>query len=33
MEFIAPIVLRDIISVYATLVHRGRTAMGIRVED
>ena len=32
MEFIAPIVLRDIISVYATLVHRGRTAMGIRVE-
>jgi acyl-CoA thioesterase YciA len=32
MEFIAPILLRDIISVYATLVHRGRTSMGIRVE-
>ena len=32
MEFIAPILLRDIISVYATLEHRGRTSMGIRIE-
>ena len=32
MEFIAPIFLRDIISVYATLEHRGRTSMGVRVE-
>ncbi len=32
MEFIAPILLRDIISVYATLERRGRTSMGIRVE-
>lgn len=32
MEFIAPILLRDIISVYATLAHRGRTSMGIRIE-
>jgi len=32
MEFIAPILLRDIISVYATLEHRGRTSMGVRVE-
>ena len=32
MDFIAPILLRDIISVYATLEHRGRTSMGIRVE-
>jgi acyl-CoA thioesterase YciA len=32
MAFIAPIFLRDIISVYATLERRGRTSMGIRVE-
>jgi acyl-CoA thioesterase YciA len=32
MAFIAPILLRDIISVYATLERRGRTSMGIRVE-
>jgi acyl-CoA thioesterase YciA len=32
MEFIAPILLRDIISVYATLERRGRTSMAIRVE-
>lgn len=32
MEFISPILLRDIISVYATLEKRGRTSMGIRIE-
>ena len=32
MEFSAPILLRDIISVYATLERRGRTSMGIRIE-
>ena len=32
MEFIAPILLRDIISVYATLERRGHTSMGVRVE-
>ena len=32
MEFIAPILLRDIISVYASLEHRGRTSMGVRGE-
>ena len=32
MEFIAPILLRDIISVYATLERRGRTSMAVRVE-
>lgn len=32
MEFIAPILLRDIISVYADLEKRGRTSMVIRVE-
>ena len=32
MEFIAPILLRDIISVYATLERRVRTSMGVRVE-
>ncbi len=32
MEFIAPILLRDIISVYAALERKGRTSMGIRVE-
>lgn len=32
MEFIAPILMRDIISVYASLERRGRTSMGIRIE-
>ena len=32
MEFIAPILMRDIISVYAHLERRGRTSMAIRIE-
>lgn len=32
MQFIAPIELRDIISVYAHVEKRGRTSMGIRIE-
>ena len=32
MEFIAPILVGDIISVYAHLERRGRTSMGIRIE-
>jgi acyl-CoA thioesterase YciA len=32
MEFIAPILMRDIISVYASLERRGRTSMVIKVE-
>lgn len=32
MEFIAPILLRDIISVYASLERRGRTSMSVRIE-
>lgn len=32
MEFIAPILMRDIISVYAHLERRGRTSMVIKVE-
>jgi acyl-CoA thioesterase YciA len=32
MEFIAPILLRVIISVYAHVERRGRTSMGIRIE-
>lgn len=32
MEFIAPILLRDIVSVYASLERRGRTSMAIHVE-
>ena len=32
MAFIAPILLRDIVSVYAHLERRGRTSMGIRIE-
>jgi acyl-CoA thioesterase YciA len=32
MEFIAPILIRDIISVYAHLERRGRTSMAIRIE-
>ncbi len=32
MEFIAPILMRDIISVYASLERRGRTSMVIKIE-
>lgn len=32
MTFIAPILLQDIISVYARVERRGRTSMGIRIE-
>ena len=32
MEFISPIHLRDIISVYATVERVGRTSMGVRIE-
>jgi acyl-CoA thioesterase YciA len=32
MTFIAPILLQDIISVYAKVERRGRTSMGIRIE-
>ena len=32
MEFIAPILLHDIISVYATIERTGRTSMAIRIE-
>lgn len=32
MQFLAPIQLRDIISVYAHVERRGRTSMGIRIE-
>ncbi len=32
MEFIAPILLRDIISVYASLERKGRTSMSIYIE-
>ncbi len=32
MEFIAPILMRDIISVYASLERRGRTSMVIRID-
>ncbi len=32
MKFIAPILLRDIISIYAQLERRGRTSMAIRIE-
>src|SRR5919206_2998799 len=32
MEFIAPILLHDIISVYARIERTGRTSMGIRIE-
>lgn len=31
MEFIAPILLRDIVSVYAEVERRGRTSVGIRI--
>ena len=32
MEFLAPIHLRDLISVYATVEHVGRSSMGVRIE-
>ena len=32
MEFIAPIHIRDLISVYATVERVGRTSMGVRTE-
>jgi acyl-CoA thioesterase YciA len=32
MEFIAPILLSDVISVYARIERTGRTSMGIRIE-
>jgi acyl-CoA thioesterase YciA len=32
MEFIAPIHLRDLISVYAEVERVGRTSMGVRIE-
>nr|WP_295373533.1 acyl-CoA thioesterase [uncultured Sphingosinicella sp.] len=32
MEFIAPILLHDIISVFARIERTGRTSMGIRIE-
>jgi acyl-CoA thioesterase YciA len=32
MEFIAPILLRDIISVYAEVSRRGRTSLAIRID-
>lgn len=32
MQFIAPVLLGDIISVYAKLERRGRTSMGIRID-
>ena len=32
MKFIAPILLQDIVSVYAHVERRGRTSMGIRIE-
>jgi acyl-CoA thioesterase YciA len=32
MEFIAPIHLRDVISVYADIERVGRTSMGVRIE-
>jgi acyl-CoA thioesterase YciA len=32
MEFIAPIHIRDLISVYATVERIGRTSMGVRIE-
>ncbi len=32
MEFIAPILLQDLISIYAHVERMGRTSMGIRIE-
>ncbi len=32
MEFIAPILVRDVISIYGTVARRGRTSVSIRLE-
>jgi acyl-CoA thioesterase YciA len=32
MEFIAPILLRDVVSVYAEVTRRGRTSLAIRID-
>lgn len=32
MEFIAPMLLQDVISVYATIERRGRTSLAIRID-
>ena len=32
MEFIAPILVRDVISIYGEVVRRGRTSMAIKLE-
>lgn len=32
MEFISPILVRDIISVYAEVVRKGRTSLGIKID-
>lgn len=32
MEFIAPILIRDVISIYGEVVRRGRTSMAIKLE-
>ena len=32
MKFIAPVLLRDLVSVYAEVAHRGRTSVGIHLE-
>lgn len=32
MEFIAPILVRDVISIYGKVVRRGRTSMAIKLE-
>src|SRR6478735_4931139 len=32
MKFIAPVLLQDIISVYARVERKGRTSMGLRIE-
>lgn len=32
MEFIAPILVRDVISIYGEVVRRGRTSMSIKLE-
>jgi acyl-CoA thioesterase YciA len=32
MEFIAPILVRDVISIYGDVVRRGRTSMAIKLE-
>ena len=32
MSFIAPILLQDVVSIYAEIERRGRTSLGIRIE-